>query len=81
MCDVLVRFRSENENEDECEFCPPEVWYFVFVLVFVLVICYFRLKTACVLYPDFLLVSRKKNQYYDRNNDVLWMSHLAKKTS
>ena len=29
---ILESFRSENENEAEYEFCPEEVWYFVFVL-------------------------------------------------
>ena len=28
----MESFRSEKENEDEYEFCPREVWYFVFVL-------------------------------------------------
>ena len=32
----LESFRAENESEDEYEFCPREVWYFVFVLVFAL---------------------------------------------
>ena len=41
LCDFVgyVRiesFRSENGKEDEYEFCPQEVWYFVFVLAFVL---------------------------------------------
>ena len=29
-------FRSESENEAGYEFCSEEVWYFVFVVVFVL---------------------------------------------
>lgn len=34
---TLESFRSGNENEDEHEFCPLEVRYFVFVLVFVVI--------------------------------------------
>ena len=33
---LLQSFKSENENDDEYEYSPREVWYFVFVLVFVL---------------------------------------------
>ena len=32
---LLQSLRSENDNEDEYEFCPREVWYFVFALVLV----------------------------------------------
>ena len=32
----LVSCRSENEDESEYEFCPREVWYLVFLVIFVL---------------------------------------------
>ena len=32
---IVESLRSGNDNEDEYEFCPREVWYFVFALVLV----------------------------------------------
>ena len=37
---IKESFRSENENEDKYELCPRESWHFIFVLVFVLTLCF-----------------------------------------
>ena len=43
---ILASFRSENEKEEEYQFCPREVWYFIFVFAACYVICCLRLKIA-----------------------------------
>ena len=30
----IASFRSEEEDEEWNEFCPQEIWYYVFVVVF-----------------------------------------------
>ena len=54
---IVESLRSGNDNEDEYEFCPREVWYFVFALVLVstqFVSFDWKNKQVRVLHPGFL---------------------------
>ena len=78
---IVESLRSENDNEDDYEFCPREVCYFVFALV--LVSTQFvsfdwkkkkQKKTGSRSSPWFFTCFQGKNSCYDRKNAV-WGWH------
>ena len=66
----LESLRSKNENEDEYELCPSEVWYFAVVLAF-------ALKSNFALFTLFFSV-----RVFEGKNGLLylWRTYFKKKT-